>query len=54
MLVKSNAWSAKPIVEKENGTENKLWKTKKEKTELEAAKAAEAIAKDQTKEEEAK
>ncbi len=37
-----------------SGTENKLWKTKKEKAELEAAKAAEAIANDQAKEEEAK
>jgi glycerol-3-phosphate acyltransferase PlsY len=34
-----------------NGTENKLWKTKKEKAEMEAAKAAEAIANEQTNEE---
>ena len=27
MLVKSNAWSAKPIVENENGTENNLKNT---------------------------
>lgn len=26
ILVKSSAWSAKPMVEKENGTENKLKK----------------------------